>query len=74
MNPMNDEVWLHELRNAVNSALVSTSVVKSLLEDGDAAGAMSFVVDAQEACERCRLLVLETPADGSVETNSLLQG
>lgn len=74
MNASNDEVWLHELRNAVNSALVSTSVVKSLLEDGDAAGAMSFVVDAQAACERCRLLVLEGPPDGSAETISLLRG
>jgi len=49
--------WLHDLRNAVNTALISTSVVRGLLDQGDAARALPFVIDAQDACKRCRVLL-----------------
>jgi len=74
MNSSSDDVWLHELRNAINSALISTSVARSLLESGDTARAMSFVLDAQAACESCRMLVLEEPLDDTGPTAPSFRG
>jgi hypothetical protein len=66
MNPDTPEQarWEHDLRNAVNAALIAANVVRTLLENGESQRAISFVIDIQDACERCRLLFLETPADG----------
>ena len=74
MNFSSDDVWLHELRNAINSALISTSVARSLLEAGDTARAMSFVLDAQAACESCRMLVLEEPPGDTGPTAPSFRG
>ena len=49
--------WLHELRNAINTASVSTHVVRRLLESGQLESAMKFLADTEAACERCRVLV-----------------
>lgn len=51
------ETWLHDLRNAINTALMSTNVARRLLESGDTERALGFLVDAEAACDRCRVLV-----------------
>jgi hypothetical protein len=55
--------WEHDLRNAVNAALTAANVVRMLLEKGESQRAIPFVIDIQDACERCRMLFLEAPTD-----------
>ena len=50
-------IWMHDLRNSINTALMSTAVAKRLLESGDAERALGFLADAEAACDRCRVLV-----------------
>ena len=56
------EAWLHDLRNAVNTALMSVSVARRLMDAGDNTRAHPFVVEAEDACDRCRVLLKSTPA------------
>ncbi|HST45187.1 MAG TPA: hypothetical protein VLK29_08180 [Luteimonas sp.] len=51
------EAWLHDLRNAINTALMSTNVARRLMEGGDVDRALGFLQDAEAACDRCRVLV-----------------
>ena len=57
--PMSRAEWLHDLRNAVNTALMSTSVVERLIKQGDTVRALIFLADARDACERSRVLLAE---------------
>jgi len=56
---MAGELWMHDLRNAVNTALTASSVVRLLLQKGDVARALKFSKEVEEACERCRALIVE---------------
>lgn len=47
----------HALRNAVNSALLSATVARRLLEQGQASDAAEFLADACQACERAQRLL-----------------
>jgi hypothetical protein len=60
-DPERVDAWLHEARNAVNSALMCSSVAERLLDQGRSAEAQRFCTDAREACERLRLLMEECP-------------
>jgi len=53
------DLWMHDLRNAVNTALTASSVVRLLLQKGDVARALQFSKEVEEACERCRTLIVE---------------
>ena len=53
--------WQHELRNAANGALLSVTVARRLLAQGQQAQAAGFLDDAQAACERLQQL-LEPPS------------
>ena len=55
------ETWLHDLRNAINTALISTNVARRLMEGGETARALAFIADAEAACDRCRVLVMSEP-------------
>ncbi len=55
--------WEHDLRNAVNAALIAANVVRMLLENGESQRAIAFIVDIQDACERCRMLFVEGPSE-----------
>ena len=67
---MTSEIWLHDLRNAVNTALTASAVVGSLLRKGDLSRALKFNKEVQEACERCRTLILEQNYEDSDERGS----
>jgi len=47
----------HALRNAVNSALLSATVARRLLAQGQATDAAEFLADACQACERAQHLL-----------------
>lgn len=51
------EQWLHDLRNAVNTTMMALAVARRLLETGDQERSLSFLVDAETACDRCRVLL-----------------
>ena len=55
------DAWLHEARNAVNGALLCSSVALRLLDQGRSPEAQRFCADARDACERLRLLLEECP-------------
>ena len=59
--PHGIEAWLHDARNAVNSALMCASVAERLLAQERWAEAQRFCGDARDACERLRLLMEEYP-------------
>ena len=59
--PESVDAWLHEARNAVNGALMCSSVAERLLDQGRSTEAQRFCADAREACERLRLLMEECP-------------
>lgn len=52
-----DERWLHDLRNAVNTTGMALAVTRKLLESGDTARALSFLANAATGCETCRVLL-----------------
>jgi hypothetical protein len=60
---MASELWMHDLRNAVNTALTASSVVRLLLQKGDVTRALQFSKEVEEACERCRALIVEKQED-----------
>lgn len=49
---MRSGTWEHDLRNAVNGALLSVVVARRLLAQGDVERAEALLVDTQAACER----------------------
>jgi hypothetical protein len=53
--------WQHELRNAVNGALLSVVVARRLLAQGEVERADALLADTQAACERGRELLSEPP-------------
>lgn len=55
--------WQHDLRNAVNSALLSVTVAKRLLEQGATPRANLFIDDALRACERAQQLLEASPQE-----------
>lgn len=59
------EQWQHDLRNAVNVALLAVTVAERLLQQGDAAHAVQFLVDTREACERAQGLLAMRPRGGA---------
>lgn len=52
--------WLHDLRNAVNSACVAIDVVKRALESNDTACAREFIKHAEKACGHSRELLVQS--------------
>ena len=52
-----EDDWLHDLRNAVNTASTSATVVKMLLDQGNPERAAEFNDQVLAACERCRQLL-----------------
>jgi len=56
--------WDHELRNAVNGALLSVVVARQLLAQNDIERAAGFLADAQDACERAQQLLAHQPLSG----------
>lgn len=59
--PGDDPSWTHELRNAVNAMLLTTAVVRGLVERGDYTRSLEFVEELERACDRCRVLVSQLP-------------
>lgn len=55
------EQWLHDLRNAVNSAVMAASVVKELVKRDERERALGFIEDLEVACDRCRILAKDVP-------------
>lgn len=55
------DVWLHDMRNAINTAGMSAAVARRLVEDGDTTRALEFLRDVEQACERCRALSAAYP-------------
>lgn len=49
--------WEHDLRNAINGALISVAVARRLLAQGDVERAAVLLADTQAACERGRELL-----------------
>lgn len=49
--------WEHDLRNAVNGALLSVTVARRLLAQGDMERATALLADTQAACERASALL-----------------
>jgi hypothetical protein len=49
--------WWHDLRNAVNSALLSASVAERLHQRGEFEQAGVFLRDVRSACERASELL-----------------
>lgn len=47
------EAWLHDLRNEVNTALMSAAVARRLLADGRHAEALISLEQTEAACYRC---------------------
>lgn len=60
-SPASVDDWLHDTRNAVNSALMCSAVAERMLDQGRWSEAQRFCTDAREACERLRLLMEECP-------------
>ncbi|MBJ6980051.1 hypothetical protein [Luteimonas sp. MC1895] len=56
------QAWEHDLRNAVNGALLSVVVARRLLAQGDVERAEALLADTQAACERGRELLSEPPS------------
>ena len=51
--------WLHDLRNAVNTASVASAVVRRMLEAGMFDDALDMVVELERACARCSAVLAE---------------
>ena len=49
--------WLHDLRNAVNTAGMSIAVARRLIEAGETERGLAFLAEVETACDRCRLLI-----------------
>lgn len=49
--------WLHDLRNAVNTAGMSIAVARRLIEAGETERGLAFLSEVETACDRCRLLI-----------------
>jgi hypothetical protein len=57
--------WLHDVRNAVNTAGVAVALSKRLMRRGDTACAMEMLDMASESWERCRALLVRSSAQGA---------
>ncbi len=55
--PEYDRDWLHELRNALNTVVLSAAVVRGLLAQGELDRAIEFLDDLEQACSACQQLV-----------------
>jgi len=55
--PPADEAWLHELRNAVNTASVAAALLRRSLERDPVADALELVGELERACACCSALV-----------------
>ena len=55
--------WMHELRNAINSATLAAFAADKLMSAGDMPQAHVFLQQIQEACDQCRLLVHQWPPE-----------
>jgi hypothetical protein len=59
------EQWLHDLRNAVNTAGMSIAVARRLIEAGEIERGLGFLAEVETACDRCRLLINQHGNDGA---------
>lgn len=50
--------WLHDLRNAVNLAGISTTLARRLIARGEPQAASDMLVRSENALEQCRELLL----------------
>lgn len=66
-----DRRWLHDLRNAVNTASVASAVVRRMLETDMDAGAVDMLADLERACARCHSLLAAQPAAGEGPARAL---
>lgn len=53
--------WLHDVRNAVNTAGVAVALSKRLITRGDTTAAMDMLDVANESWGRCRDLLVSNP-------------
>jgi hypothetical protein len=53
--------WLHDVRNAVNTAGVAVALSKRLLSRGDTTAALDMLDVANESWGRCRDLLISNP-------------
>lgn len=56
--------WLHDLRNAVNLAGISTTLARRLIARGEPQAASDMLVRCENALEQCRELLLADQAVG----------
>jgi hypothetical protein len=45
--------WLHDVRNELNTAMMSAAAARRLLQDGDTDEALANIRRAEAACFRC---------------------
>lgn len=62
--PREGDRWLHDLRNAANSAMTATLLARRLLESGDASAALINLHRANEAFGTLARLLHGEVADG----------
>lgn len=56
--------WMHDVRNELNTALMSAAAARRLLQDGDRDEALANIQRTEAACFRCAQL-LRRDAGGS---------
>lgn len=65
--------WLHELRNAVNSACLALDVARRSLEAQELERAHEFLLHAESSCSRTRSLLTYRPAASQGDDAALEQ-
>lgn len=55
----NDTRWMHDLRNELNTAMMSAAAARRLLQDGRTEEALVNLQRSESACYRCALLLSE---------------
>lgn len=63
MSADDSRLWLHELRNAINTLCMTAAVMNRMLKDGNIEHAREFASELDAICERCRELMESPPED-----------
>jgi hypothetical protein len=53
--------WLHDVRNELNTAMMSAAAARRLLQDGDRDEALANIQRTEAACYRCAQLLRRDP-------------
>lgn len=56
--------WMHDVRNELNTAMMSAAAARRLLQDGDSGEALANIQRTEAACYRCAQLLRREAENG----------